>query len=105
MTRASKPLPVLAMTAPMILLAGLVFAAPDARAADKEVITAKLVACPSDKTVIGGVNACGKIWKLRSGNAELYQGGKLEVALDGLVLNDPSVGNANGSPDGVDAVA
>ena len=31
--------------------------------------------------------------------------GKLAVEIRGLVLNDASVGNANGSPDGVDAVA
>jgi hypothetical protein len=64
-----------------------------------------LTACPSDKTVIGGVNACGKVWKLGSGNAMLSPDGKLVVDLHGLVLNDPSVGEFNGSPDGVDAVA
>src|SRR5271170_3232249 len=36
-----------------------------------------LAACPSDKTVIGGVNACGKVWKLGSGNAALSPDGKL----------------------------
>src|ERR1700689_5083900 len=64
-----------------------------------------LTACPSDKTVIGGVNACGKVWKLGSGNAALSPDGKLVVDLHGLVLNDASVGEFNGSPDGVDAVA
>ena len=63
-----------------------------------------LVACLSNGTAIGGVNSCGKIWKLKSGKAELKKG-KLEVEVKGLVLNDASVGQYNGSPDGVDAVA
>ena len=65
---------------------------------------APLVACLSNGTAIGGVNSCGKIWKLKSGKAEL-KNGKLEVEVKGLVLNDASVGKYNGSPDGVDAVA
>jgi hypothetical protein len=65
---------------------------------------APLVACLSNGTAIGGVNSCGKIWKLKSGKAELKKG-KLEVEVKGLVLNDESVGKYNGSPDGVDAVA
>jgi hypothetical protein len=64
-----------------------------------------LTACPSDKTVVGGVNACGKVWKLGSGDATLLPDGKLVVDLHGLVLNDASVGQFNGTPDGVDAVA
>jgi hypothetical protein len=64
-----------------------------------------LTACPSDKTVIGGVSACGKVWKLGSGDATLSPDGKLVVDLHGLVLNDASVGQFNGTPDGVDAVA
>ena len=59
--------------------------------------------CPSDKTVVGGVNACGKIWALTS--AELTSDGALRIQLHGLVLNDASVGQFNGSPNGVDAVA
>jgi hypothetical protein len=66
---------------------------------------APLVACLSNGTAIGGVNSCGKIWKLKSGKAELKAGGKLKVVVKGLVLNDASVGKFNGSPDGVDAVA
>ena len=31
---------------------------------DNALLKAPLMACPSDKTVIGGVNACGKIWKI-----------------------------------------
>jgi hypothetical protein len=66
---------------------------------------ARLVACPANKTAIGDVGSCGKIWKLHSGKAELSKSGKLEVKVKGLVLNDTSVGDANGTPDGVDAVA
>jgi hypothetical protein len=65
---------------------------------------APLVACLSNGIAIGGVNSCGKIWKLKSGKAELKKG-KLEVEVKGLVLNDTSVGQYNGTPDGVDAVA
>jgi len=65
----------------------------------------KLVACPANKTAIGDVPSCGKVWKLASGKAELEKGGKLEVKVKGLVLNDASTGSSNGTPDGVDAVA
>jgi hypothetical protein len=75
-----------------------------AYAAD-DLVKAKLTACPSDKTVLGGVNACGKIWKLASGEAVITKDGTTHVDLKGLVLNDASVGQFNGSPDGVDAVA
>jgi hypothetical protein len=85
-----------------MLCMGILLIAQLARAED-HILKGRLTACPSDKTVIGGVNACGKVWALRSGEVELG-GGKLEVELHGLVLNDASVGSANGSPDGVDAV-
>lgn len=64
-----------------------------------------LTACLSNGTAIGGVGSCGKIWKLKSGKAELKANGKLKVEVKGLVLNDTSVGQYNGTPDGVDAVA
>jgi hypothetical protein len=73
--------------------------------ADDALLKAPLVACASDKTVIGGVNACGKIWKIGSGEVTLNADGKLTVSIQGLVLNDPSVGKYDGSPDGVDMVA
>ena len=91
----------LAVTIQMTLLLGLIAISNNpARAAE-----ASLTACPSDKTVIGGVNACGKVWKLNSGDAALSPDGKLVVDLHGLVLNDASVGQFNGTQDGVDAVA
>jgi hypothetical protein len=87
-----------------LLLSGLALVAQTASAQDAS-LKAPLVACPSDKTVIGGVNACGKIWKIGSGEVTLSGDGKLSADIHGLVLNDASVGQYNGSPDGVDAVA
>jgi len=46
-----------------ILLSGLVLIG---QAVAADTLKAPLIACPSDKTVIGGVNACGKIWKIGS---------------------------------------
>ena len=66
---------------------------------------ADLVACKANGTTIGDVGSCGKIWKLKSGHAQLSADGKLKVEVKGLVLNDTSVGKFNGTPDGVDAVA
>src|SRR5581483_4590692 len=67
-------------------------------------LKANLVACPANKTAIGDVGSCGKIWKLKSGEASL-SGDRLRVAGKGLVLNDASTGEFNGTPDGVDGVA
>jgi hypothetical protein len=64
-----------------------------------------LSACPATNTSIGEVPSCGKAWKLVSGEAELEKDGELEVEVHGLVLNDASTGDANGTPDGVDGVA
>ena len=64
-----------------------------------------LSACPATKTSIGDVPSCGKVWKLTHGEAELEKDGELEVEVYGLVLNDASTGDANGTPDGVDGVA
>jgi hypothetical protein len=86
-----------------MVVGGILLFATGARASD--IVQSALTACPSDKTVIGGVNACGKVWALTSGQAELHGDGTLRVSLHGLVLNDASVGKFNGSPDGVDAVA
>ncbi len=93
------PKPIIKKTLSIVLLCGF---AHVSGAADFE---APLTACLSNGTAIGGVNSCGKIWKLKSGKAELKAGGKLEVEVKGLVLNDASVGQYNGTPDGVDAVA
>ena len=55
-----------------------------AAGADNALLKAPLMACPSDKTVIGGVHACGKIWKIGSGEVTLNADGKLTVNIRGL---------------------
>ena len=67
-------------------------------------VKSKLVACPTGKP-IGEVPSCGKVWKLTSGSAELKKNGGLQAEVKGLVLDDPSTGKFNGTPDGVDGVA
>lgn len=67
-------------------------------------LKAELVACPANKTAIGDVGSCGKIWKLKSGDVHL-SADRVKVSVKGLVLNDASTGEFNGTPDGVDAVA
>jgi hypothetical protein len=94
----------LVRTGQVALLAGFALGIHHAHA-EQPMLKAAMIACPSDKTVIGGVNACGKVWTLSTGEAELSADGMLHVMLHGLVLNDASVGKFNGSPDGVDAVA
>jgi hypothetical protein len=68
-------------------------------------LEARLIACPATNTSIGDVPSCGKVWKLQSGEAELERDGDLEAEVKGLVLNDPSTGDANGTADGVDGIA
>ena len=66
------------------LLSGLALIG-QAAGADNALLEAPLMACQSDKTVIGGVNACGKIWKIGSGEVALNADGKLIVDIRGLV--------------------
>jgi hypothetical protein len=87
----------------LALLPGIFVTASSARGAS--VTDAPLAACSPDKGPIGAVKPCGKVWKLSSGQATLGADGTIKVTLHGLVLDDTSVGNANGTPDGVDAVA
>ena len=71
-----------------------------------DVLKAKLRPCVKDGTTFGEIGSCGKVWKLGSGEAKLEADGKLKVEVKGLVLNDESTGNSNGTPDGVtDVVA
>jgi len=67
-------------------------------------VSGNLSACPSNMA-IGEVGSCGKVWKINSGHAKLSPDGTLNVEVSGLVLNDESTGQFNGTPDGVDAVA
>jgi hypothetical protein len=66
---------------------------------------AALSPCLANKTAVGEVPSCGKIWMLKSGEAHLAGDGHLKVNVKGLVLNDDTVGKFKGTPDGVDAVA
>lgn len=71
-----------------------------------DVLKGKLRPCVKDGTKFGEVGSCGKVWKLGSGEAKLEADGKLKVEVKGLVLNDTSTGEFNGTPDGVtDVVA
>ncbi len=71
-----------------------------------EILRAKLRPCLKDGTTFGDVGSCGKVWKLGSGEAKLEADGKIKVEVKGLVLNDASTGEFNGTPDGVtDVVA
>jgi hypothetical protein len=71
-----------------------------------EILKGKLRPCVKDGTTFGEVGSCGKVWKLGSGEAKLESDGKLKVEVKGLVLNDASTGESNGTPDGVtDVVA
>jgi hypothetical protein len=88
----------------LILAAALTLAFAGPAAADSEILEGKLRACPSDGTSIGGVNSCGKIWKIKSGEVELGRNGDIEVELRGLVLNDATTGEFNGTADGVTQV-
>lgn len=70
-----------------------------------DIIQAALLACPSDGTSIGGVNSCGKIWKIKSGKVRLMADGALKVDVKGLVLNDTTLPpDVNGTADGVGEV-
>lgn len=82
----------------------LAASATGAARADDTLLESKLRACPSDGTSIGGVNACGKVWKIKSGEVELDRDGDLEVEIKGLVLDDASTGEFNGTADGVTQV-
>ena len=66
-----------------------------------KLVRSDMIACLHDGTVVGGVNQCGKIWKLAKGEASLSANGHLKVNVSGLVLNDASTGTSNGTPDGV----
>jgi hypothetical protein len=70
-----------------------------------DLVNAKLAACSKVGTSIGGVDSCGKMWKLKSGNAQLSTDGKLTANVTGLVLNDTTVPpDVNGTADGVTEV-
>ena len=88
-----------------LAIVGLVGCAEMREMMHEKQVEGNLVACPANKTSIGDVPSCGKIWKLTWGNAELKGNGDIEAEVKGLILNDISTGQANGTPDGVDGVA
>jgi hypothetical protein len=75
--------------------------AVNASAADDILLKAKLRPCIKDGVGFGEVGSCGKVWKLASGEVTLRADGKIEIDLKGLVLNDSSTGEFNGTSDGV----
>lgn len=91
------------MAARATLLSSFVAFLTPALAAD--VINKQLTACLAEKKPVGEVNSCGKKWKIGSSTARVAADGNVSVEIAGLVLDDVSVGDANGSPDGVDAIA
>ena len=89
----------------MLAIASFTGCAETRKVMGEDVKKTSLHACPATKIAIGDVPSCGKVWKLASGTAELTPEGNLEVEVKGLVLNDASTGDSNGTPDGVDGVA
>ena len=84
----------------MSLAVGLCLTALSVAAGAKDLVKGDLSACPTG-AAIGDVPSCGKIWKLKSGKGSVTAKGSMTVTLKGLVLNDASVGEFNGTPDGV----
>jgi hypothetical protein len=71
-----------------------------------DILKGKLRPCVKDGTKVGEIGSCGKVWKLGEGEVQLEADGILKVEVNGLVLNDASTGDSNGTPDGVtDVVA
>ena len=89
----------------MLAVASLIGCAETRKVMGEDVKKTNLVACPATGTAIGDVPSCGKVWKIASGYGQLSPEGDLEVDVKGLVLNDASTGDSNGTPDGVDGVA
>ena len=93
----------------VLILCGLLtsFGMSAARADDAG-LKSSLTACRTPNSVehqrIGGVMNCGKIWKIKDGSVRLSADGTLRVNIKGLVLDDVSTGNSNGTPDGVTGV-
>jgi hypothetical protein len=81
------------------------FLALPAAVSAADMVNKPLTACLAEKKPVGDVNSCGKKWKIGSSSAHVAADGSVNVEVNGLVLDDASVGDANGSPDGVDAIA
>jgi hypothetical protein len=70
-----------------------------------DLVNKPLIACLAEKKPMGDVKSCGKKWKIGSSAARVAADGTATVEVGGLVLDDVSVGDANGTADGVDAIA
>ena len=81
------------------------FLALSATASAADIVSKELTACLAEKKPVGDVNSCGKKWKIGSSSVRVAADGSVSVEVSELVLDDTSVGDANGSPDGVDAIA
>jgi hypothetical protein len=85
----------------IFLLSAIVGLSGAAKAVD---ISTQLKACSAEKKAVGDVSSCGKKWKIASSQAKVAADGSVNVEVKGLVLDDVSVGDANGTADGVDAI-
>jgi hypothetical protein len=95
----------LKLFATVLAIASLVGCAETRSLIGEDVKKTNLIACRAKGQSIGDVPSCGKAWKIGSGTAELTPEGNLNVDVKGLVLDDASTGDVNGTPDGVDGVA
>jgi hypothetical protein len=86
------------------IIVGSLFAVP-AFALAADLVNKPLTACLAEKKPVGDVNSCGKKWKIGLSSARIAADGTAAVEVSGLVLDDVSVGDANGTADGVDAIA
>jgi hypothetical protein len=84
-----------------VFLSAIVGLSGPAKAVD---INVQLKACLAEKKALGEVGSCGKKWKIESSQAKVAADGSVSVEVKGLVLDDVSVGEANGTADGVDAI-
>jgi hypothetical protein len=87
------------------IVALLAFVGTSIEALSADIVNGQLKACLAEKKAVGDVNSCGKKWKIGSSQVQVAADGAVNVEVKGLVLDDMSVGDANGSPDGVDAIA
>jgi hypothetical protein len=92
----------------LILCGLLIIVGMSVARADDAGLRSSLTACQTPNSVeqqrIGGVMNCGKIWKIKNGSVRLNADGALRVNIKGLVLDDVSTGDSNGTPNGVTGV-
>jgi hypothetical protein len=74
--------------------------------ADQGVLQSTLTPCPAGGAAnnIGDVNVCGVSWTLSEGRAQLTSGGKIQVKVKGLLVNDLTRADLFGTTAGVTRV-